>query len=150
MTLIRRFLTLVAFAFWQGGFTFYTAVAVPIGTDVLGSPAAQGMITRRVAFWINVTGAIALVVLTADTVMTRQLRVPRVVCLLLMAFGLIALFILHQRLDSMMDANAGTVLDRRTFRHWHRVYLWISTGEWMVGVVWLALTPLAWRRADRA
>jgi len=31
--LARRFLTIAALMFWQGGFTFYAAVVVPIGTD---------------------------------------------------------------------------------------------------------------------
>ena len=44
--------------FWLGGFTFYAAVVVPIGREVLGS--AQSDVTRHVSFYLNLTAAIAL------------------------------------------------------------------------------------------
>jgi hypothetical protein len=37
VTMVRRFLLLTALVFWQGGFTFYGAVVVPIGSEILGS-----------------------------------------------------------------------------------------------------------------
>ena len=55
--LLRRLLVLAAFAFWQGGFTFYAAVVVPVGTEVLGSSMEQGSITRRVTVYLNMAGA---------------------------------------------------------------------------------------------
>ena len=42
---MARFLSLCAFAFWQGGFVFYSGVVVPIGSDELGD-TVQGFITR--------------------------------------------------------------------------------------------------------
>src|SRR5258708_4080527 len=72
MVLFRRFLVIAALMFWQGGFFFYASVVVPVGTDVFDhyyrSPSGdgpsgkrqQGRITRTVARWINVSGAIAL------------------------------------------------------------------------------------------
>lgn len=89
MFTVTRFVVLIAFAFWQGGFAFYTAVVVPIGTDVLGSPFAQGMITRHVAFWINVTGAVTLAILAVDCVVTKPCRQVRVMLLLIMSAALV-------------------------------------------------------------
>src|SRR5947209_19521490 len=60
MVVVRGFLLLWLLMFWLGGFTFYAAVVVPIGTEVLGSAADQGWITRRVTPWLNVAGAVAL------------------------------------------------------------------------------------------
>src|ERR671917_504286 len=57
MRLFRRSLLLWLLLLWQGGFLFYTAVVVPIGTDVLGSPLVQGLITRRVTDWLKLFGA---------------------------------------------------------------------------------------------
>ena len=37
MMLMRRLCLLVAIMFWQGGFMFYGAVVVPIGSKILGS-----------------------------------------------------------------------------------------------------------------
>ena len=50
---LRRFLVLAALMFWQGGFTFYAAVVIKVGQDVLGSHRRQGFVTRRVAQYLN-------------------------------------------------------------------------------------------------
>jgi hypothetical protein len=148
MTCFRRFLTLVAFAFWQGGFTFYTGVVVPTGTGVLGSAAAQGFITRQVAIWMNIAGAVAVPILLWDAAATRQFRRSRITLTLFLAAGLIALALLHPRLDAMLDHVNERVIDRQAFMPMHRAYLWISTAQWAIGVVYLLLTPWAWRKMD--
>jgi hypothetical protein len=150
MTGFRRFVTLVAFAFWQGGFAFYTAVVVPTGTDVLGSAAAQGFITRQVTVWLNVAGAVAIPILIWDAAATRRFRRQRICAALLMAACLIALFVMHFRLETLLDASHERVLDRSAFMPMHRQYLWISTAQWVCGVVYLVLTPLSWRYCDRS
>src|SRR5437764_15421395 len=76
-TLFRRFLVLAALMFWQGGFTFYAAVVVPVGQHVLGSHAAQGFITREVTRYLNLAGAAALVFLVWDVAAARDPRALR-------------------------------------------------------------------------
>ena len=66
MRTLRRFLVLLVLMCWQGGFTFYTAVVVPIGTAVLETALAQGWITRQVTVYLNLAGAAALVMLGWD------------------------------------------------------------------------------------
>ncbi len=79
MLLIRRFLVIVALMFWQGGFFFYASVVVPVGTRVFdhyypppkegdgpSGKRQQGRITRTVAWWLNVSGAVALIPLGWD------------------------------------------------------------------------------------
>src|SRR3954471_15293662 len=104
MTLFRRALLVFALMFWQGGFTFYSAVVVPIGTDVLGSAAEQGWITRRVTVWLNVAGAVALPVwawdLAASPVPTRRRQAVRWLLWGVMAAALGLLFWLHPQLDA--------------------------------------------------
>ena len=60
MTTIRRFLVLAALGYWQGGFTFYSAVVVRVGEEVLGSSREQGFVTRRVTNYLNAAGLVAL------------------------------------------------------------------------------------------
>src|SRR5262249_36841604 len=67
-----RFIVLAAYALWQGGFFFYTAEVVPIGTDVLGSATSQGFITRRVAIKMNQFGAAALAIFALDLYLSRD------------------------------------------------------------------------------
>lgn len=139
---------LIAFAFWQGGFTFYTAVVVPVGTDVLGGPAEQGRVTRDVTRWMNLAGAIALPILLWDAVATRPWRRTRVTCVILMAVVLAGLYVLHPQLDALFDADVARVRDRPRFRLMHKTYLWISTLQWAAGLAYLVLTPAAWRSLD--
>ena len=53
MTILRRFLVLIALFFWQGGFTFYAAVVVPVGQQVLHSHLRQGFVTQQVTNYLN-------------------------------------------------------------------------------------------------
>ena len=61
-TAARRFLVIAAIAFWLGGFTFYSGVAIPMGVEVLGTHRAVGFITERVTNWLNVAGVVALII----------------------------------------------------------------------------------------
>ena len=70
-----------------------------------------------------------------------------IICLLLTA-GVLTLTIMYPRLDILLDTEAERVLDRQTFRSLHRMYLWVNTVEWGLGVAYLLLTPVAWRTAD--
>src|SRR5438132_368977 len=109
IALVWRFLIVAAFAFWQGGFTFYAAVVVPIGTGVLGSPMEQGAITRQVTVYLNLAGGIALVLFAADNIVARDpakwLRRMRLLTWLGMAVTLGVLVWLHPRMTELLDAN---------------------------------------------
>ena len=76
MILLRRFLVLVALMFWLGGFTFYAAVVVPVGQEDLGSHLEQGFITRQVTKYLNLSGAIALLLLAWDVVASHDRSRP--------------------------------------------------------------------------
>src|SRR5690606_34269923 len=127
LKLFRRYVVLVALMFWMGGFTFYTAVVVPEGTRVLGSPLRQGFITREVTWWLNVSGAVALAILAADVILThdpsRLRRMSRGTLILLMAGCQGFLFWLWEWLNAMLDPVARTVTSG-DFYNAHRVYLW--------------------------
>src|SRR5437660_1623910 len=73
----RRFLVLAALMFWQGGFTFYAGVVVPVGREVLGSDRDQGFITRQVTEYLNLAGGIAVAVLAWDVMAAADPSRPR-------------------------------------------------------------------------
>jgi len=148
----RRFLVLIALMFWQGGFTFYAAVVVPIGQEVVGKEE-QPFITRQVAVWINVAGAAALGVLALDMIgvgrsapWTHRLRW---LTWLGMAVALGLLIWLYPHIDRYLDLEAREIGPRKLLRPWHRAYLWVSTIQWGFGLVYVGLTLRAWRVADR-
>jgi hypothetical protein len=144
MTLVRRLIVLAAFAFWQGGFTFYAAVVVPIGTDVLGSVSEQARITRRVTVAMNLAGLAAIVIFAADVALESNRRRGRAVVLGIITVLLIALVVLRAHLDALFHGPEAYVDDRAAFRPWHRLYLWLSTVQWAASVAFLALTLAAW------
>jgi hypothetical protein len=150
---LRRFLVLAALFFWQGGFTFYTAVVVPVGTEVLHGARRQGFITRQVTRYLNWTGTLALVPLAWDVAggsdRSAWRRRLRALCWLGLLLAQAALFPLHAYLDSLLQPRGGIVLDLEAFHPAHRLYLWVSTFQWGCGVAFLLLTLLAWRAEDR-
>jgi hypothetical protein len=153
VTLLRRLLVVAALMFWQGGFTFYAAVVVPVGQEVLGSHLNQGLITRRVTNYLNLAGAVCLLPLAWDAAAapdrSARRRWLRWLTVLGLALGLALLAWLHSRLDDLLDPDHPLILDYRTFRREHRWYLWISTVQWALAVLYLALTLWAWGTRDR-
>src|SRR5438876_4032563 len=106
-TLVRRFLVLAALMFWQGGFTFYAAVVVPVGQAELGSHLQQGFITREVTNYLNLSGAAALMFLAWDVAASKEksrtIRWTRWTAWLGMAAILVPLLCLHQHLEQLLD-----------------------------------------------
>ncbi len=152
MGMLRRMFVVAAFAFWQGGFTFYAAVVVPIGRQVLGSAKEQGFITRQVTVYMNLAGGCALALFAWDIAGAKDpaawRRRLRWVTWLGMVLALAILFWLHPHLDQMLDPETWGIFDRPNFRTYHRWYLWISTVQCGLGLVFLALTVYAWRDSN--
>ena len=147
---LHRIFLIASFATWFGGFGFYVSIVVPIGTDVLGTPFAQGMITRQVTNWLNLFSGIAFTSMLLESVMSWRQSAPWLrriqlgLCLLLIA-SLIALVVLHPALDAMIDFEAGSVTDSDEFYNLHRIYLWVSTVQWLAAWIWLVILVLSWR-----
>jgi hypothetical protein len=151
---LRRFAVLIALMFWQGGFTFYAAVVVPVGQEELGSHESQGFITRRVTNYLNLAGAIALVPLAWDMAAVRDpstwRRWGRWLTWGGMLLLLAALVWLHAHLEAFLDLEIREVIDHKQFRPAHRWYLWLSTLQWSCGLVLLLLSLQVWTAEDRA
>jgi hypothetical protein len=148
MTLLRRFLVVQALMFWQGGFLFYAAVVVAVGTDVLG-PFAQGMVTRHVTDWMNVIGAATVAILVWDQLANRETcrcRVARWGFWAVMAGGLPVLAYIHLRIEPYIDST----LEHATFYLWHRVYLYVASAQWVASLAYVAVMLRAWSATPRA
>jgi hypothetical protein len=153
LVLLRRLIFLLLLMFWQGGFTFYAAVVVPIGTDVLNSALHQGMITRQVTQYLNIAGAVALAAwawdLAAQSAPTAVRQRLRWLLWLFLATLLAALGWLHPRMDNLIDPINAGVLDHDAFNYMHRWYLWLGTAQWAGSIVLTFATLRGWRDADR-
>jgi hypothetical protein len=149
---LRRFLVFQTLLLWQGGFLFYTAVVVPIGTNRFGAEG-QGTVTARVTDVLNAVGVVGVAVLAVELGLSRdpsQLRTA--VRWWLWGVALLSqalLLYLHVLMDAFMDPGRTRVVIRPPFYPVHRLYLWASTAQWLACFALTALTVAAWRAEDR-
>lgn len=127
---------------------FYGAIVVPVGTRVLGSETIQGFVTQAVTHSLNIIGAVALSYWLGEVLLRRDSNIirsyTRWILLISMMFlhGLLAW--LHIELDSLLDAGSQVVISRQQFYRIHSWYLIISTLEWALSLIFVALTLAAW------
>ncbi|MBO0696839.1 MAG: hypothetical protein J2P46_00455 [Zavarzinella sp.] len=146
MQLFRRFLVFQALLLWQGGFLFYSAVVISVGTDVVGS-WTQGLITRHVTDWMNGIGAVAVLILAWDQISSRDTSGRRLRWWLwaVLAASLVGLIALHPVIERWIDGTRGGSEDwYAAFYFWHRVYLYVATVQWFAGLAYVAATLRAW------
>ncbi len=129
-------LTLIAFALWWGGFTFYAAWVVPTAHAVLGNHVLAGMITQQVSKVLNVLTAVFIILATAQFLLGKKER-SYVISLIIITLGLIALFFLHAQIDKFIVVETQSLTDSQAFYSYHRLYLIISALMWLSGLVWL-------------
>lgn len=156
--LFLRFVCLVTLSIWVGGFTFYSAVVIPILHEFLG-PVDTGYVTRQVTDSINaagfVTAACWWLLVWVDRKPSDQERVPirarRIRLGFLSTTSAILLFLvgLHQIMDGRLDSG-----DLREFYPLHRVYLIASTIQWfanlglMSTLIAIGPDPSQWRASS--
>jgi hypothetical protein len=152
MTLMRRYLVILALMFWVGGFMFYGAVTVPVVRGVLNPDPAQSKITRQVTAWMNLSGTLALLVFFVDLYGSPvRPRSRRALAWASMTVAHMALFWMHRKMSHQMDDPHFYRLRENMahFQSWHRVYMWISTFQWASAMAFAALSIMTWRQEDR-
>ncbi|HEV3339685.1 MAG TPA: hypothetical protein VG125_04995 [Pirellulales bacterium] len=152
MTTCRRFFVLAALAFWQGGFTFYSAVVVPAGEQVLGSSRQQGFVTRQVTNFLNAAGGAALPLCLWDLWIGARISGSRLRWAVWggMSVTLSLQVWLHLVLDRLLQPDAMLIVDQQAFRAVHQWYLIASTAQWVCCLAFVALALRAWRKEDAA
>jgi hypothetical protein len=129
------YLLVVAFAFWMGGFSFYFGVVVRIGDQLIGG-TEQGFITRQISWWLNIAGLVTIVL------MSIHLRFQRS-WVLILSFAAITgthalLIFRHYQLESLLDPEAMSILDRQRFEALHENYEFLSGCQWLAAMIYLA------------
>ena len=131
---VRYFFALAAITLWLGGLTFYAAFVVPIGSSIHGS-MQQGLVTQVVTNRLNVVGVVAIGLLGWQCWSVRSWWLRGTWCLLVAVQ--LALFAAHLPLDAMLDAEQVSVTDPDQFYQLHRVYLILTTVQWLAGTLHL-------------
>lgn len=147
MSVFRRLVLLWLLMFWQGGFMFYGGVVIAVGADVLGGNFEQGLITRHVTDWLNLSGAIVLAVWIIDLVAERRYCLKRRwTAWAIMVATLAALALLHP----VMEKHIGTnhLIQREIFNGLHAWYLRMSTVQWLAAIAFTYWTLQNWRKSD--
>jgi hypothetical protein len=148
-TLLARTLALWALVFWLGGFTFYSAVVIPVLHDRLGSSLEAGLVTQRVTDALNMLGVATIILGWVVTLMKDPYQGPGTkgrrlaqVALGVTSACLAILIALHRVLDRRLDGA-----EMSGFYPLHRLYLWVSTVQWLANMT--LLTCWTTGRPDR-
>jgi len=148
---VRRFIVIAAIAWWLGGFTFYSGVAIPMGVEVLGTHRAVGFITQRVTNWLNVGGVVALSILLWNLALSwnsrgKLVRYTMLATWMLMAAIEIELIGLHPVMDRLLTTHpVREILDEDRFDLLHHVYLISTTVQWCLGVIHVWCVCVVWQ-----
>jgi hypothetical protein len=136
---VFRWLFLVALSIYIGGFTFYSAVVIPVLHDRLESSLETGLITQRVTDVLNLLGVVTLSLgwCVYGLSAVRAFRSDRgggrkIWPLVISSICLVVLLVLHRVLDHKLETNtfAG-------FYPYHQAYLWTSTVQWFANLALL-------------
>jgi hypothetical protein len=131
---VRRALNFFLWVIWFGGLTFYAAIVVPVGTDAIGA-TGQGFITQQVTIRLNIAATLLLACWLWDLI-KREQRTRRAWVVWSIHVGLLlALFLLHWKLTSVLDFDDRSVPEDGVFYQWHRAYLLVTTVQWVLGIV---------------
>ena len=133
---IAPFLTIITFALWWGGFTFYASWVIPTAHEVTGNHILTGMITQRVSNVLNVLTT-AFIAVSMVTFYVEKRERKQWIPLSIIAGGLLVLVVLHPKMDTFVQVETQSLSDKAGFYAYHRVYLLVSTAMWLAGLVWL-------------
>ena len=147
-----RILLVLLYAIYWGGLTFYTGFVVRIIHSVLNDPMEGGLITQRVTITLQVLGFLTVLVMIWNNVVivrqSRKLGTTLIALTVVLTCALVGLLVTHSQLDAVIDRDAILITDRVLFDAGHRRYNQLTTVQWVVALMYLPVTLIAWRRLD--
>lgn len=148
MVLLRRFLVTLGLVFWQGGFMFYGAVTLPIIRDLFSTEAS--FVTRRVTLGLNLAGTVAILLMFIDLYLSPLASKRwRWLVWLVMALPQPVLVWTHREMSAQMLQTGFRPSLEGFMANWHRIYLGLSTLQWLAAMIYMWISLRAWRNEDQ-
>ena len=149
---LLRLLWIIGFAFWMGGFVFYTSYVVPI---LLREVGESGIVTRHVAVIFNRLGGVVLSYWFLTLWIERRQTDWRRTALFLLVVNTVIQGVLFWAYDWVIQAlqavpDSVQPLSDPVFYFRHRVYLWLHSLQLLLSIGSLALALRRWQLADRS
>ena len=125
---------------------FYGGVVVDVGGRILGSETQQGFITQSVTNYLNLAGLVCLLVWTEQLWYERKRGVTKLEWGMLIVTGvsLAMLAGIHLSMDQSLDSAAVNVINPTRFDINHKLYIGISSLQWLASLALLFLTLQRW------
>lgn len=150
---LLRFVLLCAMGLWLGGLTFYALRVIRAAHQVVGNHTKVGFITQRATRDLNVIGAGALALMLVSGWASGRAAGMRTRALLAASWisaaaAHVGVFLIHARLDGMLDEQSRQVREGMAFHGPHETYLIATAVEWGAALVYLLAALMAWSRED--
>lgn len=147
---VQRVFTILAVALWFGGFTFYTACVVRVGSKVVGG-LTQGYITKQVTEVLEILAAImavgvALDIATSWKSVGRWMRISQCTAWLTMAGSTVGIIFIHHNMNALLDASTMAKPNHDLFSPFHQAYQFISTCLWIATVAYVVMMVSNYQR----
>jgi hypothetical protein len=150
-TSVLRLLYVVVLSIYIGGFTFYSAVVIPVLHDRLESSLETGLVTQRVTDVLNLLGLVTLSLGWCVYALNAGFGLPgdrdsrcTIWPLVISSICLVVLLVLHRVLDRKLESGTFT-----GFYPCHRAYLWASTVQWFANLGLLIQSTGVFTRSPR-
>ena len=117
---------------------------------ILGSEREQGFITQSVTNYLNLAGAVCLILFLEHLWHDRRHGVSKLDWCLwsFAALSLVVLAVIHRAMDQIVNAESSSILDPGRFGRFHKMYIGTSSLQWLAGLAMLFLTLVRWQRQD--
>ena len=117
---------------------------------ILGSETKQGFITQSVTNYLNLAGAVCLIVWLEHLWHDRRNGVSKLEWGIwsFAAASVIVLAGIHVKMDHMLSVESSSVLDPEWFGRFHKLYIGTSSVQWLACLAMLFLAVLRWNRHD--
>ncbi|MGY8769614.1 MAG: hypothetical protein ACKVH8_14450 [Pirellulales bacterium] len=139
----QQYVTLLSIVLWLGGFTFYAACVVRVGSFVVGG-TEQGYVTQLVTNALQSIAVVMLCLVLVDICLyartnLKAVTLLRIIGWLVMAVSTAILFVVHAQMDALLNVSTMESPEDSLFSPLHQRYQFVITFYWFASMFELGL-----------